>query len=206
MSALGVISQLLGASDPERKQFDHGSLKIRENTLVIGDAIYPVSSISSINVWERKGVPLLVWILLGLGFLMLLLPSPMRYLSSFFWFLAFTSFVAYLWMRPSTRYSLAVHMNGGNTAQVASDDEAFLKAVALELYEVIELEVPSNTTFNIEQSVRIDSVTGSTVGVSGIHGDIVNNVQAAGSTPDFFPLGAGVMGAERTKAPDTLTA
>lgn len=60
-----------------------------------------------------------------------------------------------------------------------SDNGDFLWASALELYEVIEVEVPGNTTFNIDKSVRIDSLTGSTVRITGIHGDIVNNVQAA---------------------------
>ena len=64
----------------------------------------------------------------------------------------------------------------GNTAVVASNDVAFLKAIALELYEVIELEKASNTSFNIDQRVMIDNLTGSTLKVTGIKGDIVNHV------------------------------
>jgi hypothetical protein len=177
MSTFGAVAELLGSSDPEKKQFDHGVLKIRENTLVIGDAIYPIANISTINVLERKGVPLVVWIYLGLGLLLFL--TPLRIAAFAFWFLALAAFIRYMITRPSTQYLLAIQMNGGNVANVASNNEEFLKAIALELYEVIELEVASNTTFNIDQRVRIDAITGSTVGITGIRGDIVNNVQAA---------------------------
>jgi hypothetical protein len=178
MSTFGAVAELLGSSDPGKKQFDHGVLKIRENTLVIGDAIYPIANVSTINILERKGVPLVVWIYLGLGALVFL--SPWLRIAAFgFWFLALVAFVRYMITRPSTQYLLAIQMNGGNVANVASDNEEFLKAIALELYEVIELEIASNTTFNIDQRVRIDAITGSTVGITGIRGDIVNNVQAA---------------------------
>lgn len=177
MSTLGAVAELLGSSDPKKKQFDHGVLKIRENTLVIGDAIYPIANISAINLLERKGVPMMVWIYLGLGVLMFFSPLPVAAFG--FWLAALFVFVMYLFTRPSTRYLLAIQMNGGSVANVANDNEEFLKAIALELYEVIELEVASNTTFNIDQRVRIDAITGSTVGITGIRGDIVNNVQAA---------------------------
>ena len=176
MSTLAAAAKLLGSSDSKR-EYDHGSLKIRANTLVIGDAIYPIANISTISLWERKGVPLIVWISLGLG--LLLMPTNGRLLGFGLWLYAGLIWVRYFLSRPSSRYALAIHMNGGNTASIASDNGDFLKAIALELYEVIELEVPSNTTFNIDQSVRIDNVTGSTVGITGIQGDIVNNVQAA---------------------------
>jgi hypothetical protein len=175
MSTLAAAA-LLGSSDSKR-EYDHGSLKIRANTLVIGDAIYPIANISTVSLRERKGVPLIVWILLALG--ILLLPTEGQFLGFGLWLFAAAVWIRYLLMRPSTRYLLAIHMNGGNTALVASDNGDFLKAIALELYEVIELEVPSNTTFNIDQSVRIDNLTGSTVGITGIQGNIVNNVPAA---------------------------
>ena len=44
---------------------------------------------------------------------------------------------------------------------------------ALELHGVIEYQRASNSTYNLHQSVRIDSITGSTVGVTGIQGDMV---------------------------------
>jgi hypothetical protein len=40
-----------------------------------------------------------------------------------------------------------------------------------------ELEAPSHTVFNLDRSVKIDRITGSTVAVGHIQGDIVNLVQ-----------------------------
>lgn len=79
--------------------------------------------------------------------------------------------------RAAADYALSVHMNGGNTAAVLGNNGDFLKAIALELYEVIELEKTSHATFNIDRSIKIDNITGSVVPVGGVRGDIVNNVQ-----------------------------
>lgn len=170
------ITQPQAASD--KTEHDHGSLQIRANTLVIGNSIYPVANISAITFSDlRNPVPLFVWIMLGAGVLGIVMGDTMALLGLAL--LAAAAWLLYLnrTARSAADYSLTIQMNSGRTAVVMSDDGNFLKAIALDLYGVIEFERPTNSTYNIDQSVRIDSMSGSTVGITGIRGDIVNAVQ-----------------------------
>lgn len=166
-------------SQSEKNQYDHGELRIRSNTLVMGNSIFMIANIARISLWDlRKPVPTFVWVMLGVGVLLLVtvIGAAMGILM-----IAFACYLIYLnWKsRSAADFALALHLNSGGTTTILSDDESFLKAIALELYAVVELQKASNTTFNIDQRVRIDAITGSTVGITGIHGDIVNNVPAA---------------------------
>lgn len=167
------------SSNSEKIQYDHGLLRIRENTLVIGNSIYPIANISTITFADlRTPKPRIVWITFVLGLICL----PFEEIAVVG--LILVCIAIYLAMvhensRSAADFALSIRMNAGNTAVVSSNDGKFLKAIALELYEVIELEKPSNTTFNIDQKVRIDNITGSTLRITGIQGDIVNNVPAA---------------------------
>jgi hypothetical protein len=178
MSSLATAAaQIVSPGQSDRREFDHGELRIRSNTLVIGNSIYPIDNISTITFSDlRKPVPPIVWVILGVGVLCMF----MGRLMAFFGFLlvAIAGYLLYLnWMsRSAADYSLTVHMNGGNNAVVLGNNGGFLKAIALELYEVIELDKASNTTFNIDRSIKIDNITGSVVPVGGVNGDIVNNV------------------------------
>lgn len=177
MNPLAAAAPLTGQPQSEKREYDHGSLKIRENTLVIGNSIYPISNISTIVVTDlRNPIPVIVWVILATGGLFLLMGKMILALP----LIALAGYAIYLnWKATSPAdYALSVQMNSGNTALVLNNDIDFLKAIALELYEVIELERPSSTTFNIDQKVRINRITGSKVAVTGIQGDIVNNVEA----------------------------
>jgi hypothetical protein len=178
-SIAAALGSLAGQSTPDKLEYNHGSLQIRAKTLVIGNSIYPIDNISTVAFADlRNPVPQFVWILLGVGVLCTLtgvgavLGLPL---------VGFAIYLIYLnhKSRAAADYALNVQMNSGNVAAVMSNNGDFLKAIALELYEVIELEQASYTTFNLDQSVKIDNITGSAVAVGSVRGDIVNNVLAA---------------------------
>lgn len=176
MTTLAAAAQMATGQASGKTEHNHGSLRIRANTLVIGNSIYPIANISRITLSDlRTPVPAFVWIMLGVGVLLLLtvIGAAVGVLL-----IAVACYMLYLnWKSKSAAdFALSVQLNSGDTAVVLSNSGDFLKAIALELYEVIELEVPSNSTFNIDQSVRIDNVTRSTVAITGIQGDIVQNV------------------------------
>jgi len=171
-----AAAELAGSVPSGKREFDHGELRIRANTLVMGNSIYPIENISAITFSDlRKPVPTFVWILLGVGVVcvltvfLALIGIPLVLFAVYLLYLNWKS-------KAAADFSLAIQMNGGNTATVMSNNEAFLKGIALELYEVVEFEKVSNTTFNIDRSVKIDNITGSVVPVGGVRGDIVNNV------------------------------
>lgn len=176
MTSLATAAAELAGSPGDKREFDHGELRIRANTLVIGNAIYPIENISAVTFSDlRKPVPVIVWIILGIG-VVCMLTVVLAIIG-----LPLVGFAAYLlylnWKsKAAADFALAIQMNGGNSAEVMSNNEAFLKGIALELYEVIEFEKVSNTTFNIDRSIKIDNITGSVVPVGGVNGDIVNNV------------------------------
>jgi hypothetical protein len=162
---------------PDKTEYDHGSLRIRANTLVIGNSIYPIANISRVTLSDlRRPIPVIVWIMLGVGIIGMLMRGSMALIG--FLMVAAAGYLIFLNLksRAAADYALSVQMNSGNTAVIMNNDGDFLTAIALELYEVIELEKASNTTFNIDQKVMIDNITGSPVRITGIHGDIVNNV------------------------------
>ena len=179
MSTLVDAAQRIAqpGSQSDETEHDHGLLRIRANTLVIANSIYPITNISRVTLSDlRRPIPLFVWIMLGAGVLGLLMGGSMALLG--FLLIAAAGYLIFLNLksRSAADYALSVQMNSGSTAVIMNNDGDFLKAIALELYEVIELEKASNTTFNIDQKVMVDSITGSTVRISGIQGDIVNNV------------------------------
>ncbi|HEU4885028.1 MAG TPA: DUF6232 family protein [Longimicrobium sp.] len=177
MSTLTPAAPLPPQPSSEKTEYDHGSLRIREKTLVIGNSIYPISNISTVSFSDlRTPVPNIVWLLLALGVACLPMGAVVRGIGFLLLIGAVYFFMVYFNSKSDADFALSVRMNGGNTVLVTSDDGAFLKAIALELYEVIELEKASNTTFNIDQKVMIDSITGATVRIAGMQGDIVNNV------------------------------
>jgi hypothetical protein len=162
-----------------RTEYEHGSLRIREKTLVIGNSIYPIANISTVTFSDlRTPFPRIVWITLMLGVLCLPIEGTARYAGVLLLVACGYLYMLHVNSRSAADFALSVRMNGGNTALVVSNDEDFLKAIALELYEVIELEKVSNTTFNIDQKVMIDNITRSTVRIAAFEGDIVNNVPA----------------------------
>jgi hypothetical protein len=171
-----AAAELAGSTPGDKREFDHGELKIRANTLVMGNSIYPIENISTVTLSDlRQPVPVIVWILLGVG-VMCMLTVVLAIIG--LPLVAFAVYLLYLnWKsKAAADFSLAIRMNGGNSATVMSNNEAFLKGIALELYEVIEFEKVSNTTFNIDRSIKIDNITGSVVPVGGVNGDIVNHV------------------------------
>jgi hypothetical protein len=180
MSSLAAVAERIaqpqGASS--KTEYDHGSLLIRRNTLVIGNAIYPVENISTITFSDlRNPVPTIVWVMLGGGLVCLLtvVLAPLGIIL-----LGLGAYLLYLNYKEKSAadYALTVQMNSGGRALVMSNDGDFLKAIAVELYQVIELERAANTIFNIDQRTRIDRVgDGSRISVTGIHGDILSNVE-----------------------------
>lgn len=179
MSSLATAAaQMVSQTQSDRHEFDHGELRIRGNTLVMGNSIYPIGNISTITYTDlRKPVPLIVWIVLGAGVLCLPWSWGTRWLGLVLMAVAAFLYFAHLKSKADADHALSIRMNGGNTVAVLGNDGDFLKAIALELYEVIELDRTSHATFNIDRSVKIDNITGSVVPVGDVRGDIVNNVQ-----------------------------
>jgi hypothetical protein len=177
MSSLPAVAERIAQAQPDRNEYDHGSLRIRAKTLVIGNSIYPIENIARITFSDlRRPIPQYVWIMLA--FCVVCLPLGGGATAVGVLLVALAGYLVYqTWLsRSAADYSLAIQMNSGNTAMVMSNKGDFLKAIALELYEVIELNKPSNTTFNIDQKLMIDNATGTTIRITGIQGDIVNNV------------------------------
>jgi uncharacterized protein DUF6232 len=178
MSSLATAERIAGQAPPTKHEFGRGELKIRGNTLVIGNSIYSIDNISTITFSDlRRPVPTIVWIILGMGVICMLAGARGAFLGLLL--VALAVYLLYLnWKsRAAANYSLAIQMNGGNTAVILGNNGDFLKAIALELYEVIETERPGHATFNIDRSIKIDNITGSVVPVGGGSGDIVNNVR-----------------------------
>jgi hypothetical protein len=178
MSTLAAAQRIAGQTPSDKLEFGRGELKIRGNTLVIGNSIYPIDNISTITFADlRRPVPAIVWVILGVGLMGMLMGRMAAFLG--FLMVALAAYLLYLnWKaRAAADYSLTIRMNGGNAAEVLGNNGSFLKAIALELYEVIELKQPSHTTFSIDRSIKIDNITGSVVPLGGVNGDIVNNVR-----------------------------
>jgi hypothetical protein len=110
----------------------------------------------------RRPVPLFVWIMGAIGLLMFLAGELWTLFSFPLVTLTMMLLVQNFLSRSAADYALNVRMNGANTAAVLSNEKAFLQSIAEEMYAVIELGKRSSTIFNIDQRVRIDSVTGST--------------------------------------------
>jgi hypothetical protein len=172
-----IASQTLPRKDP-KDEFARGVLKIRGNTLVIGNSIYAIDNISTITLTDlRKPVPPIVWIILIGGGVLLL--SGGWYALLGFLLVALAAHLLYLnWTsRAGADYALSIRMNGGNVAAVMANNGEFLKAIALELYGVIETAKASYTTFNIDRSIKLDNITGSVIPIGTVSGDIVNAVE-----------------------------
>lgn len=180
MNALAAAAQAVAQSQgaPSGKtEYDHGLLQIREKTLVIGNAIYSIANISRIIFSDlRNPVPTFVWVMLAIGVIMVLtvvgagLGILLIAIACYLLYLNYKS-------RSAADYALSFQMNSGSREVIMSNDGSFLKAIAVELYEVIELEKSSNVVYNIDQRTRIDNVTNSSVRITGVQGEIVDNVR-----------------------------
>src|SRR4051812_14292044 len=130
-----AAAELAGSAPGDKREFDHGELRIRANTLVMGNSIYPIENISTVAFTDlRKPMPDIIWMILGAGLLCI-------FLGRFWAFLGFPLLMLGLHLlylnwksKAAADFSLTIRMNGGNSAEVMSNDEAFLKGIALELY------------------------------------------------------------------------
>jgi len=178
MSTLAVAERIASQALPQKDEFARGVLKIRGNTLVIGNSIYAIDNISTITFADlRKPVPVIVWIILVVGAVLTfkgglaaIVGFPLLGIAASLLYVNWTS-------RAGADYGLSIRMNGGNTAAVLGNNVEFLKAIALELYRVIETAKSSYTTFNIDSSIKLDNITGSVIPIGKVKGDIVNNVE-----------------------------
>lgn len=178
MSTLAVAERIASQALPQKDEFARGVLKIQGNTLVIGNSIYAIDNISTITLADlRKPVPVIVWIILIVGAVFTIRGGLGAILG--FSLLAFAASLLYVnWMsRAAADFGLSIKMNGGNTAAVLGNNVEFLKAIALELYRVVETAKASYTTFNIDRSIKLDNITGSVIPIGTVSGDIVNNVE-----------------------------
>lgn len=181
MSLATAAAQVINSSPDEKREFDHGELRIRGNTLVIGNSIYPLQNISTISFADlRRPVPGFVWMILGTGLLFLLLGGFWAFLSLPILMIGLHLLYVNWKSKADADFGLMIRMNGGNNAVVMGNNEDFLKRIALELYEVIEFEKVSNATFNIDRSIKVDNISGSVIPIGGVSGDIVNNVNGIG--------------------------
>jgi Family of unknown function (DUF6232) len=174
------LAQIVGGAfgiTTGKKEFDHGSLQIREKTLVIQNVIYPIANISRIEVSQvKEPFPIFLAGLLAWGGSLVL-----SIVAAWLGVIVIAGALIALWLRyasAETKYALAIQMNGKAEALVLNRDREFLMTISTQLYEVIELEKSVNTTFNIDQKVRIDQITGSTVSVAGYRAEGVSRVQA----------------------------
>lgn len=179
MNTLAPLAPLLPQADAGKREFRGGSLTIRDKTLVVGNTIYSIGNVSSISLMDlRKELPFGFWAALVVAALFLVAGGDLRGLCILFLLLAGGVYIHHQWNRSAADYLLTISMNSGSTAGVFSNQADFLKDIALELYRVIELNFSSNSVFNIDRSVKLDGITGSTVSVGHVSGDLVNTVLA----------------------------
>jgi hypothetical protein len=167
MGAIGdAVAQMFGSSSDK---YAHGELRVRANTLVVGEAVYPVENISAVVLQDlRRPVPLFVWIMGAASVVLFVMGEYWTLLALPLLAMTILLLVQNFASRSAADFGLNVRMNGANTAVVLSDDQAFLKRIAQEIYEVIELGKQSITTFSIDNRVVIDSVTNSTLDITGM--------------------------------------
>lgn len=179
MSIVGALEKLVPQHDPEKRDFKTGNLEVRDNTIKIGENVYSIRNIASISVLDlRNALPWMFWILLVVaasavwyGGLASLAAVPALYGAAIM-------LIRYWLEKSAADFKLAISMNSGGSASIFSDDEAFLNAIAENLYGVIELGLPSHAVYNIDQNVRLEGVDGTPIIISGVAGGPISNVLA----------------------------
>jgi hypothetical protein len=179
MSILGPLQKLIPQPDPEKRDFKSGLLEIRDKTIKLGDNVYSIANIASIGVLDlRTPVPWIFWILLGVALSAVMYGGLMSFAAVPALYCAVAVFIKHWMEKSAADFKVVVSMNSGGSAGIFSDNQSFLSSIATELYGVIELGIPSHAVFNIDQNIRLESVTGSTITVSGAAGGAVSGALA----------------------------
>lgn len=149
-------------------------LEVRGKTLVFDNTIIQTINVSSIELGElKKAVPKFLWGLLIFGGLLFIWDSDFIGLSVVIWIIAGG---LYYNMYNDKEFGLIIRLNSGFTQLIKSENQEFLKNVAIVLKNIMDGEDGQSITFNLDQRTIVDNVSGSTIVVGNATGDIVNRV------------------------------
>ena len=149
-------------------------LEVRGKTLVFDNTIIQTINVSSIELGElKKALPKFIWGMLILGGLLFIWDSDVRGLSIVIWIIAGALY--YNWYNDK-EFGLIIRLNSGFTQLIKSENQEFLKNVAIVLKNIMDGKDEQSITFNLDQRTIVDNVSGSTVVVGNATGDIVNRV------------------------------
>ena len=166
-----------------RKDIKTSLLKIRRKTMVFGNTIYQISNISQISVidlsttksipWYFWGflVPILTMILIGF------ISSSIEIIIAGLFPLVIPGYIlfSYIKNRYDEKYGLLITLNAGSMTALVSNDEEFIKKVAVIINDVINNEEERSITFNFDNR-RVEGVSDSAVVLGDVSGDIVNKI------------------------------
>jgi hypothetical protein len=176
-----------GGGNSDEKTVKTPVLKIIQNTVVFGNAVYQISNISTLELADltktvsvNQKAPTWYWFVVALG--VVLLP--------FFIGIFVLIYAGYLfWQhknldksRTIEKYGLRIGMNSGDAVVLASSSKEFVLRIIVTLHNIMNSDEPKSVAFNFEtlniedKSVSIEQAHGSTVVSGQVSGDVVNVV------------------------------
>ena len=168
------------SDDEGTHEFRSGFLVVREKTIIIGNSVYSVRNISSVTISDlsyTKPFPRWVLVCAALGCMLVSAASGSSGVTGTVLLLvAILGFAYYVKTRSIPQFVLSIRMNAGTTAGIVSGSVDFLKQIATVVYDAIDYDVPRNVTFNLDERIAIDNISGSVVSVGASQGDLVNQV------------------------------
>lgn len=177
-----ILSRQLSSNEVGNvREIKTSLLKVRGKTLVFGNSIYQIPNLSGIeviNLSTTRSLPKYFWVIpiIGLGLLLIgylwsIATGVLLLGASGYWF------YVYLQNRLNKSYGLRIILNAGTAPVIVANDEEFLKRVAFALYNIMNNDEFRDMTFNIDRrKIDVKGVSGSTVVVGSVSGDIVNSV------------------------------
>lgn len=156
-------------------------LKVRDRTLVFADTIFPIANLSVIEVIDlstMKSIPRYIWVIGGVGALMLLARDIWVLIGIALIGLAGYLYYQFTQTRITERYGLRLVTNSGISSVIVSGDRTFLQKVALTLYNIVNGDAIKAVTFNFDQRqiVDVETLANSSFVMGNVSGDLVNNV------------------------------
>jgi len=182
LNPLSTLSGEKGASSAKEIKTD--ILKIRGKTLIFHNTIYQISNIAAIEIVTfSKAFPIISTLALVVGLFIIRTGGLFSLIGLLL--IGWGAYALYRYWEKRLQYGLLLLLNAGADASsvLISTDEAFLKKVALTIYNIMnneEAERAINFHFDqrtITDVTTISQVTGSIINTGAVGGDIANSVQ-----------------------------
>jgi hypothetical protein len=169
----------------EAREIETDVLKLRGQTLIVQDTVYPIRNIASLDILNFSTVdpfPMRNIIIGVVGVIVsLLLPDDLKILVVIpaLWI----AWVIYTYTKNRVRpgYGLRIITNAGigNSSIILSRDVVFLRNIVLTLINVIGNDQSQNINFYLDkrniQKVNMSNISGSTIVTGKVQGDIANS-------------------------------